>query len=105
MYKVPPYYGSKVMIETPLLALLPMLTSIIVYFEIGTTVTATQFFYFYLILLLIAFFGASIGYLLSSIFSHEETAIHISPVIMMPMILFGGFFSNSGNYMNWISWL
>ena len=105
MYKVPPYYGAKIMLETPLLALLPMLTSIIVYFKIGTTIEPSLFFYFYCVLLLVAFCGASFGYLLSSIFSSAETAVQLSTVIMMPIILFGGFYSNSGNYMSWISWI
>ena len=40
MYKVFPYYGAKIIIETPLLSFLPMVISIITYFKIGTTITA-----------------------------------------------------------------
>ena len=31
-------------------------------------------------------------------------AVSLSPVIMMPIILFGGQFANSGNIQAWISW-
>ena len=41
---------------------------------------------------------------MSSIFNKEEMAVSISPVIMMPLILFGGQFANSGNIQAWISW-
>ena len=41
---------------------------------------------------------------MSSIFNEEETAVSIAPIIMQPVILFGGQFANSGNIQAWISW-
>ena len=81
-----------------------MLFSIIVYFKIGLMITANQFWYFYLIIFLITQCASSFGYFLSSIFNKEEMAVAISPVIMMPIVLFGGQFANSGNIQAWISW-
>lgn len=49
--------------------------------------------------------ATSVGYLVSSIFSKAEDAVNIAPIIIMPMILFGGFFSNSANYPAWLGWL
>ena len=54
MYEVGPYYSAKIVAETPVISLTPMLFAIIVYFKIGLTITASQFFYFYLIILLLA---------------------------------------------------
>lgn len=105
MYKVSSYYAAKIVIETPILSFTPMLFAVIVYFKIGLTITASQFFYFYLIILLLAQCAASFGYFMSSIFTREEMAVALSPVIMMPIILFGGQFANSGNIQAWISWL
>ena len=68
------------------------------------TIEASKFFYFYLILMLLTQCAASFGYFMSSIFNKEETAVSIAPVIMQPIILFGGQFANAGNIQSWISW-
>ncbi len=41
---------------------------------------------------------------MSSIFEKEEMATLLSPIIVMPLILFGGQFANSKNIQAWISW-
>lgn len=105
MYMVVPYYVSKIMVETPPLVVIPMIYSLIVYFGMGLTITASQFFLFYVILVLVVFCSASFGYLLSSIFPSVETAVAMGPVVMMPIILFGGVFSNVETYPGWITWL
>lgn len=104
MYKVAPYYMAKIIAELPIQCLTPMIYLIITYFGIGMTVTAGQFFYAYLILWMLVLCSASFGYFISSIFSQEETAVAVSPVIIMPLMLFSGFFSNAGSYPVWIAW-
>ncbi|CDW73845.1 abc transporter family protein [Stylonychia lemnae] len=105
MYQVPAYYLAKVLVETPVMALNPLLNAIIVYFGIGLTATASQFFYFYLITLMVSFCAASIGYFVSSLFEKEEDAVGMAPLFVLPQVIFGGFFANSGNYPVWIGWL
>lgn len=55
-------------------------------------------------MLLLCVASSSIGYFVSSLFSREETAVMISPLITMPLFLFSGFFSNNGSYPEWIGW-
>lgn len=93
------------MVEFPLLAVIPMVTTLIIYFKIGLTITAGQFWYFYFIHFLLVQCGASLGYFISCLFEHEETAVGLTGIIVMPMVLFGGQFSNSGTLQAWISWL
>ncbi len=90
MYTVGAYYMAKIVIETPILLITPMLFSLIVYFGIGLTITAGQFFIFYAALLLIVQSSASFGYFMSSIFNKEEMAVSFAPIVVMPLILFGG---------------
>ena len=104
MYSVSAYYIAKIIIETPILLMTPMIYSLIIYFGIGLTITASQFFLFYCTLALVVQTSASFGYFLSSIFTKEETAVQLSGVIMMPIVLFGGQFANSKNIQAWISW-
>ena len=51
------------------------------------------------------FSSASYGYLISSVFPDVESAVALSPIIMMPIILFGGMFTNLDSYHAWITWL
>lgn len=104
MYNLLPYYLAKIIVEIPLLCVTPMIFSIIVYFKTGLTITAWQFFYYYLTILLAAQCSASFGYLISSIFKSSETAVLASPLLMMPITMFGGLLSNTGTMMEWISW-
>lgn len=105
MYTVSTYYTAKVIQDTPILLVTPILYSLIVYFGIGLTITAGHFFYFLLILTLVVFSSASYGYMLSSLFSDMETAVELAPLVLIPIMLFGGLFTNSDSYPSWISWL
>ena len=90
MYSVSAYYLAKIIVEFPLLTFLPMLFAVICYFKIGLTISAAQFFYFFLIIVLLSQCAASFGYFISSIFEKEEMAVSLAPVIMMPIMMFGG---------------
>lgn len=105
MYNVAPYFLTKVGAEFPIQLFTPILWWIVTYFGVGLTLKAGHFFMAYLINLLLVICASSFGYFLSSIFEQEETAVALAPVIMMPMMLFGGFFSNSAQYPVWIGWL
>jgi ABC-type multidrug transport system permease subunit len=104
MYSVGAYYLAKIIIEFPMTIVTSILYAVILYFKIGLTIAAEQFFYFFLILFLITNCATSFGYFMSSIFNKEETAVQLSPIVVMPLILFGGQFANSGNIQAWISW-
>ena len=90
MYSVTAYYLAKVLADLPLQLVTPIVFTVIVYFGIGMTIEASKFFYFYLILMLLTQCAASFGYFMSSIFNREETAVSLAPIIMQPIILFGG---------------
>jgi len=47
----------------------------------------------------------SIGYVISSIFENYAMATQIAPMLMMPFMLFGGFYSNLNTIPAWLSWL
>ncbi|CDW76556.1 abc transporter family protein [Stylonychia lemnae] len=104
IYNVGPYFLAKVSLELPAQIITPMLWTVIIYFGCGFALTAGQFFYFYLILLLLVLCASSFGYFLSSIFNRETTAVEVAPIILMPLQLFSGFYTNAGYYPVWISW-
>eukprot|EP00347_Sterkiella_histriomuscorum_P021229 403334750 len=105
MYHVGPYYTAKMVLDLPSLIIQPMTWTIIVYFGVGLSITAGQFWYFYLIMCMLCISSSSFGFFISSLFSQSETALAVAPVIIMPMVLFSGFFSNAGTYPDWIGWI
>lgn len=105
MYGVTSYYLARIMIDTPIQLLLPLIFSFIIYFKIGLTITVFQFFHFYLALLLLAASCSGIGYSLSTMLETEETVVPLSTLVMMPAIQFGGFLVNSGSIPKWLGWI
>jgi ABC-type multidrug transport system permease subunit len=60
---------------------------------------------FYFIVFLLTFSGNSLGLLLGSITTDAKTVSTLTPLLVIPFILFSGFFKNNGNLPHWISWL
>jgi ATP-binding cassette subfamily G (WHITE) protein 1 len=58
-----------------------------------------------MVLFLVTLSASAVGYFVSSIFTKAEDALTLSPAIVMPMVLFGGLFTNVNTYPEWISWL
>jgi ABC-type multidrug transport system permease subunit len=105
MYSVYSYYLARLLVDTPIQLLLPLFFSLIIYFQVGLTITVTQFSHFYLGLLLLAMSCSGIGYVLSTIIHNEEATVPMSTLVMMPSIQFGGFLVNAGSIPGWLSWL
>lgn len=82
-----------------------MITSLITYWFVGLSSSAGQFFTYYLINFLIGFVGSSIGLMLGSIISDPKVVSSITPIVVLPFILFSGQFKNAGNYPEWIGWV
>ena len=47
----------------------------------------------------------SMGYFISCVFNDMTIANMIAPILMMPFMLFGGFYSNLNSQPEWLSWL
>lgn len=105
MYGVLPYFMSKALIDMPAIIIMPFVLTLMIYFAIGLAATFSQFFSFYGIMLLIVLSATSIGYFLGSLFPQPETAVVVSPVCMMPIIIFGGLMVNVDDIYPWLAWI
>mmetsp|Transcript_108596 Transcript_108596/g.150161 ORF Transcript_108596/g.150161 Transcript_108596/m.150161 type:complete len:172 (-) Transcript_108596:271-786(-) len=95
MYNVTPYFWAKIFSELPYCICLPVIFGSITYFSIGLNSTAEQFFLFLVSLILI--FNASTGYamVIATTFSNKQVAVTLTPVLIIPFMLFAGFFSTN----------
>ena len=74
-----------------------------IYFAFGLNATFTQWLFFNFTLCLLVTCAASYGMFFSAAFKNVADAL--APICMMPIILFGGFFANSGTYPDYITWV
>lgn len=81
---------------------MPSIFGCIVYFSVGLNPLAGRFFMFLLILILI--YNASSGYslVISCTFSDKQLAVTLTPVLIIPFMLFAGFFVAASNIPVWL---
>jgi len=97
MYRTSPYFWAKVISELPFSIMTPVVFGCIVYYAIGFNPDFATFIVFLVILVLI--YNASSGYslIISASFSDKQLAVTLTPVLIIPFMLFAGFFVSSDN--------
>eukprot|EP00794_Sanderia_malayensis_P003789 gene3789-4312_t len=105
MYRCDVYFIAKMLAELPWNIIGPFLFSTIVYWMIGLSATATQYFIFVGIILLINQNALSFGYLISTLSPSVQVASALGAPMMMPFLLFGGFFLKDASVPAYFIWL
>jgi ABC-type multidrug transport system ATPase subunit len=92
MYKVSAYFWAKIVSEFPSSLLTPVVFGSIVYYIIGLNDAEWKFLTFLGILFLI--YNAASGYslIIGTMFSDKQLAVTLTPVLIIPFMLFAGFF-------------
>jgi len=102
-YGIIPYFLTKTIIEIPFSFVTPFMFSAMTYFAIGYENEVDWFFFFSLAICMIVICAASYGMMISTAF--KSAALDLAPLFMMPLMLFGGFYANSGGYPDYIGWI
>lgn len=104
-YGLPAYFCSKVVIEFPFQCLFSILTSFTVYYIIGFREGFDHFLVFTLFLVLASLNGSALGFLSSTLVDSPDAAAIIGPLILLPFIIYGGFFVSASNSPAWLAWI
>ncbi|XP_034944953.1 protein white-like isoform X2 [Chelonus insularis] len=108
MYRTEVYFICKTLAETPIFIAIPLLFISIVYPLIGLYPGAGHFFIAAGVMILVANVATSFGYLISCTSTNISMALSIGPPVIIPFLLFGGFFLNTASvpsYFKWFSYL
>ncbi|KAG8177287.1 hypothetical protein JTE90_029423 [Oedothorax gibbosus] len=108
MYRTDIYFLCKTIAETPVITISAALMVTIIYWMTGFNPDWRAFLYYLLIMVLISLTGASFGYMMSAASPSYNVALSITTPLVMPMVLFGGFYLNAGSipvYFVWIKYL
>jgi len=82
-----------------------MIYQLLNYWMIGLGNSPEQFFTMYLIILFLSFAGTSLGFLIGSIITDPTMVSNLPTVVMLPFLIFSGFFKNDANMPDWIGWI
>ncbi|XP_043799072.1 ABC transporter G family member 3-like [Apis laboriosa] len=108
MYRTDVYFLCKTLAEAPIFIAVPLLFTVIAYPMIGLYPGIDHFFITAGIVALVANVSTSFGYLISCISNNLSMALSIGPPVIIPFLLFGGFFLNTASvpfYFEWFSYL
>lgn len=97
MYSASPYFWAKIISELPFSILTPAIFAVIVYYPYGLNPMFEFFVNFVVILILV--YNASTGYalLISCSIANKQIAVTLTPVLIIPFMLFAGFFVSQEN--------
>lgn len=108
VYMVSSYYVSKVVADTPLRLIAPLVYAVISYWMVGLNADAGDFFKFLAALWMLSMTLSSFGLAISSLAKSAQIAVAMSTVLMIFFMVFGGFFiapDNIPDYYIWIHYL
>ncbi|XP_024945590.1 protein SNQ2-like [Cephus cinctus] len=108
MYRTDIYFICKTLAETPIYIAVPFIFTMIAYPMVGLCPGFKHFFIATMIVALVANVSTSFGYLISCSSSSLSMALSIGPPVIIPFLLFGGFFLNTASvpeYFTWFSYL
>ncbi|XP_065217450.1 protein white-like [Planococcus citri] len=108
MYRTDVYFLCKTIAEIPIFLVIPIMFTCIVYYVIGLNPSFVHFITCVLIVVLVSTAATSFGYLVSCASPTVTVALSIGPPLIIPFLLFGGFFLNVGSippYFEWLSYL
>lgn len=105
LYSAGVYYLSKTIVEIPFLIIIPIIYMSILYWMSGLIQDGEAFITATGVSILISNAAASFGYVISTAAPSTTAALAIAPALMIPFLLFGGFFLNSGSTPDYLIWL
>ena len=108
-YGLPAYFITKTVVELPHQIIFPFLQTCIMYWMIGLSMIYWySFLVFAIIVILLANCGNALGIFFASIFSNLQVALAVTPLVLLPLMIFSGLFVNNGSipvYFDWIKYL
>ncbi|UJR37986.1 hypothetical protein I4U23_030668 [Adineta vaga] len=105
VYRVTPYYFAKFFTELPLFATTTIIQLAITYWMTNLYSSAKRFFIFAGIIILTSFASVGLGSVLSVIANTPDQAQALQIPILLPLMVFGGFFLNNQSGQEWLKWI
>mmetsp|Transcript_19392 Transcript_19392/g.22583 ORF Transcript_19392/g.22583 Transcript_19392/m.22583 type:complete len:202 (+) Transcript_19392:1362-1967(+) len=98
MYSATAYFFSKILSEIPGIIIFPSIFVIVSYFGLKlNTEDASHYLIFHGNAILLAFATSGFGLVIGASIAQKQVAVALTPVVIIPFMLFTGFFVNQAN--------
>ncbi|KAJ3372715.1 ATP-binding cassette sub- G member 1 [Allomyces arbusculus] len=104
-YGVAAYFWSRTLVETPFQILYPVVFATIAYWIINFSSTVVGWLVYTMFAVLVSLVGNAFGIAMASLFEDIGIALTVVTLAILPLLLFGGLFVNSGTAPAWLVWL
>ncbi|CAF1021406.1 unnamed protein product, partial [Didymodactylos carnosus] len=105
MYRVIVYYFTKFLTDVPYFIIMPFLFTTILYWMSGIKDDWRDYLLLCGVIIIVANVAASFGTLLSSLAPNTDTAIALSAPLLVPLMIFSGFYLNNASVPIYFKWL
>eukprot|EP00931_Biecheleriopsis_adriatica_P003136 TRINITY_DN10444_c0_g1_i1.p1 TRINITY_DN10444_c0_g1~~TRINITY_DN10444_c0_g1_i1.p1 ORF type:complete len:649 (+),score=128.43 TRINITY_DN10444_c0_g1_i1:60-2006(+) len=105
MYDTLPYFMARVLVDLPLKMFCPLMFGTIVYWAVGFQVHLQKYLVMQLLLVILALSSNSFGLFLACVFPDVAIALAVAPIIILPLMMFSGFFLNPESTPVWLKWV
>jgi hypothetical protein len=105
-YRVDTYFLGRTIAEFPFQVIFPSIYGTIIYWMVGFPNDAATFFMYLLYIVLATNAAMSLGYAVSALSKNVSIALAVGPLLLMPLIIFGGLLINIDDipvYFRWLS--
>ncbi|KAJ3146015.1 ATP-binding cassette sub- G member 1 [Geranomyces variabilis] len=107
-YSLAAFFFAKIGVELPSQIFFPFATATIIYWMVGLQANGGKYLITCAICILSSMTGFSLGISLASVFPSLPVALAVTPVLLLPLMLFAGLFVNSDAipaYFDWIKYI
>ena len=98
MYGVVAYFFGKITSEFPIFLMIPSILTLICFWVLGLNYDPiSKFFIFWFTLFSLYMNASGMGMLIGAAVSNKQVAVSLTPIVIIPFMLFSGFFVNQSN--------
>ncbi|CAD8112607.1 unnamed protein product [Paramecium primaurelia] len=106
LYTTAAYFTGKSSVEIPFLLIFPIIQQLICYWMVDLNDKSGDIVIINIIIcILLGLSGNSFGLMAGCMFTDVKAASGFLPVVLMPLVIFSGFYANQSQYMDWIGWI
>jgi len=105
LYRLPAYFLSRTCVELPFKIVFPIIGGTIIYWVIGFQDVASKYVIMVVTMVILENCGTALGIFVASFFAEIAVALAVVPMLLMPLMIFSGFFVNSGTSPAFLQWI
>ncbi|XP_054160067.1 protein white-like [Oppia nitens] len=105
VYRVSPYFLTKMLAELPIYVIIPSIFVLTIYFMVGLNNNIYRLLICICICILIANVASSFGYLMALLTYNISSALMLSTPLLIPLLTFGGLFNNIESIPSYLIWI